>query len=329
MPKPFILSGIQPTGKLHIGNYLGALKNFVGLQNSNKYHVLFMVADLHALTEDYDPRQMPSQILDLVTDYLAAGLDPKRSIIFQQSQVPAHSELTWILNTITPVGELERMTQFKDKAARQAANVNAGLFDYPVLMAVDILLYSPKFVPVGDDQAQHLELTRTIARKFNNRFGKTFIEPKILLTHTPRVMSLKDPKKKMSKSEPVGCIFLDDSPEVIQDKLRSAVTDSGSAIFYDPENKPAISNLLEMYAAFSGREVSEVQAEFVSTSYSAFKIALADLIANHFAEFRKKKKLLLAKPAILKKVLAEGSAQANKIAEKKMREVKKRIGIAI
>jgi tryptophanyl-tRNA synthetase len=329
MPKPVILSGVQPTGRLHIGNYLGALKNYVDLQNSGKYQCVFMVADLHSLSEDYDPRQKPGHILGVASDFLAVGLDPERSIIFQQSKVPAHTELTWIFSTLTPMGELERMTQFKDKAARQSENINAGLFMYPVLQATDILLYSPKFVPVGDDQAQHLELTRTIARKFNNRFGKTFIEPKILLTHTPRVMSLKDPKKKMSKSEPVGCIFMDDSPEVIHEKLRSAVTDSGSAIFYDPENKPAISNLLEIYAAFSNREVSEVQAEFVSTSYSAFKIALADLISNHFAEFRKKKKLLMAKPALLKKLLAAGSEQANKIADKKMKEVKKRIGIAV
>lgn len=329
MPKPFILSGVQPTGRLHIGNYLGALKNFVELQNSNKYRCIFAVVDLHSLTEDYDPRQKPEQILGVAADFLAAGLDPERSIIFLQSKVPAHTELTWIFSTLTPMGELERMTQFKDKASRQSENINAGLFTYPVLQASDILLYSPKSIPVGDDQAQHLELTRTIARKFNNRFGKTFLEPKILLTHTPRVMSLKDPSKKMSKSEPVGCIFLDDSPEVIHDKLRSAVTDSGSAIFYDRENKPAISNLIEIYAAFSGEEISEVQAQFVSTSYSAFKIALADLIANHFTEFRKKKKLLMAKPRLLKKILAEGSEQANKIAEKKMREVRKRIGIAV
>lgn len=329
MAKPFILSGTQPTGRLHIGNYLGALKNYVDLQNSGKYQCVFMVADLHSLTEDYDPRQKPGQILAVVADFLAAGLDPKRSIIFQQSKVAAHTELTWIFSTLTPMGELERMTQFKDKSARQIENINAGLFMYPVLQATDILLYSPKFVPVGDDQAQHLELTRTIARKFNNRFGKTFMEPKILLTHTPRVMSLKDPSKKMSKSEPVGCIFLDDSPEVIHDKLRSAVTDSGSAIFYDSENKPAISNLIEIYAAFSNKEVSEVQAEFVSSSYSGFKLKLADLIADHFAEFRKKKKLLMAKPAMLKKILAEGSAQAEKIAEKKMREAKKRAGILV
>jgi tryptophanyl-tRNA synthetase len=324
-----LLSGIQPTGKLHLGNYLGALKNFVDLQNSGKYHGFFMIADLHALTEDYDPRQKPEHILDIAADFLAAGLDPKRSVLFVQSQVPAHTELTWIFSTVTPMGELGRMTQFKDKSARQEANVNAGLFIYPILMACDILLYSPKFVPVGDDQSQHMELTRAIARRFNSRFGKTFPEPKILLTRTPRVMSLKDPSKKMSKSQPDGCIFLDDSPQVIHDKLRRAVTDSGSAIFYDRENKPAISNLIEIYAAVSGKEVAEVQAEFVSASYSAFKLRLADLIADYFAEFREKKKLLLARPAALKKIFSAGSAQANKGAEKKMQEVRKRIGITI
>jgi tryptophanyl-tRNA synthetase len=329
MSKPPILSGIQPTGKLHIGNYLGALRNFVALQNSGKYRGIFMIADLHSLTEDFEPKQKTAQILDIAADFLATGLDPKRSVLFLQSRVPAHAELTWLLSTITPIGELERMTQFKDKAGRQEENLNAGLFIYPILQACDILLYSPKSVPVGNDQAQHLELTRSIARKFNSRFGKTFIEPQIMLTHTPRVMSLKDPSKKMSKSEPVGCIFLDDSPEVIHEKLKRAVTDSGSAIFYDHEHKPAISNLLEIYAAFSGQEIAEVQAEFVSASYAAFKLKLAELIAGHFAEFRKKKKLLMAKPAVLKKILAEGSAAANKVAEKKMKEVKKKIGIAL
>jgi tryptophanyl-tRNA synthetase len=329
MTKPSLLSGIQPTGKLHIGNYLGALKNFVDLQNSGKYRCYFMVADLHSLTEDFEPRRKGAQILDTIADFMAAGLDPKKSVLFLQSKIPAHSELTWLLATITPMGELERMTQFKDKAARQAENVNSGLFLYPILQAVDILLYNPKFVPVGDDQAQHLELTRTLARKFNSRFGKTFMEPQIMLTHTPRVMSLKDPSKKMSKSQPDGCIFLDDSPEIIHGKIKRAVTDSGSAIFYDQENKPAMSNLLEIYAALSGKEIAEVQTEFVSASYSAFKLRLADLISEHFAEFRKKKKLLLARPAVLKKMLSSGSIQAAKVANKKMQEVRKRIGLAI
>jgi tryptophanyl-tRNA synthetase len=327
MAKPTLLSGIQPTGRLHIGNYLGALKNFVDLQNSGKYRGLFTVVDLHSMTEDFDPKAKPAQILDIAADFLAAGLDPKKSVIFQQSHISAHTELTWILSTVTPMGDLSRMTQFKDKSEMQK-EVNAGLFFYPILMAADILLYSPKYVPVGDDQLQHLELTRTIARKFNSKFGKTFIEPQAMLTRTPRVMSLKDPKKKMSKSQPDGCIFLDDEPEVIHEKLKRAVTDSGSAIFYDVENKPAIANLLELYAAFSGKEIAEVQNEFASSAYSAFKLKLADLISDYFAEFRKKKKLLLAKPATIKKILALGAAEANKIADKKLKEAKKRVGIS-
>ena len=218
--KPVLVSGIQPSGRLHLGNYLGALKNFVDLQNSGKYECFFFIADLHSLTEEFNPKEKSKQILELTADFLAAGLDPKKSVIFQQSQVPAHSELAFILNTITPMGELERMTQYKDKSQRQPENINAGLFDYPVLMAADILLYDAKVVPTGDDQNQHLELTRTLARKFNSRFEKTLIEPKNLHTNTPRIMDLRVPGKKMSKSDPSGCLFIDDSPEEIETKYK-------------------------------------------------------------------------------------------------------------
>jgi tryptophanyl-tRNA synthetase len=320
---------MQPTGRLHIGNYLGALQNHVFLQNSGEYNCFFMVADLHSLTEPFDAKEKRVQILNLFADFLAAGLDPKRSTLFLQSLVPAHSELTWIFNTITPMGELERMTQFKDKAARQMANVNAGLFDYPVLMAVDILLYDPRFVPVGDDQVQHLELTRTIARKFNKQFGETFVEPKILLTKTPRVMSLKHPEKKMSKSEPDGCVFLDDSPEEIKTKIARAVTDSGTEIKYDPAHKPGLANLLEIYGAFTHMEPKLVADEFMGKSYSEFKHKLAVLIAGHFHEFREKKKKLMAKPSTLISLLKSGSKKANAVAEKKMAEVRKKVGIAL
>lgn len=327
--KPILVSGMQPSGRLHIGNYLGVLKNLVDLQNSGDYQCYFIIVDLHAITESFDPEEKRAQIIDLAANYLAAGLDPKKSVIFQQSQVPAHAELTWILNTITPMGELERMTQFKDKADRQKENVNAGLFDYPVLMVADILLYSPRVVPVGDDQAQHLELTRTLVRKFNAKFGQTFIEPKIVLTKTPRVMSLKDPMKKMSKSVPDGCLFLDDEPEEIKAKIARAVTDSGSEIAYDLERKPGLSNLLEIYAALQGREPKEVVKEFSGKSYSEFKKSLAELVEGHFAEFRTKKKILAAKPASIIKILNEGSKQAAKVADKKMEEVKENVGLAI
>jgi len=329
MAKPILVSGIQPSGRLHIGNYLGALKNFVDLQNSGDYDCYFFIADLHSLTEQYDPHEKQKQILNLMADFLAAGLDPKKSTIYLQSLIPAHSELAWIFNTITPMGELERMTQFKDKAERQAANVNVGLFDYPVLMAADILLYSPKFVPVGDDQMQHLELTRTIARKFNARFGNIFFEPKGLLTKTPRVMSLKNPEKKMSKSAPESCLFIDDSPDEIRAKIARATTDSGSEITYDRESKPGLSNLLELYGAFTHMDPQTVAKEFGDKNYAEFKSALSVLVSSYFREFRDTKKKLLAKPATLKKTLESGSKKAAKIAETKIADVKKKIGLAL
>lgn len=327
--KPVLVSGVQPSGRLHIGNYLGALRNFADLQDSEKYDCYFFLADLHSITEEYDVKEKREQIMNLMADFLTAGIDPKKSVVYQQSQIPAHSELAWILNTIAPLGELERMTQFKDKSSRQLANVNMGLFDYPVLMAADILLYDAAVVPVGEDQLQHLELTRTLARKFNVRFGEIFIEPKGLLTKTPRVMSLKDPAKKMSKSEPGGCLFLDDSPEEIKAKIARATTDSGSEITYDPAKKPGIANLLEIYAALSHMEPKMVVKEFAGENYSAFKKRLTELVAGHFAPFCAQKKALLAKPSILVNILKEGSARTAKIAEKKMKEVKKKVGLAI
>jgi tryptophanyl-tRNA synthetase len=327
MPKPALLSGIQPTGRLHIGNYLGALKNFVELQNSDKYQCYFFIADLHSLTEEFDPKQKQKQILGLTADYLAAGLDPKKSIIFQQARVPAHSELTWILNTITPMGEMERMTQFKDKSKRQQENINTGLFTYPILMAADIILYDAEFVPTGDDQDQHLELTRTVARKFNKRFGHTFKEPKNLHTVTPRVMSLIDPTKKMSKSQPESCLFIDDEPEAIKKKVARATTDSGSEITHDRKNKPGISNLIEIYSALSEKPITNIEKEFSGKTYSQFKNSLAELVADHFAGFRKNKKELMAKPEELKKVLQRGSEQAAEQASKKILEVKEKVGL--
>lgn len=380
--KPRLVSGIQPTGKLHLGNYLGALKNFVDLQNSGKYECYFFVADLHSLTEEFDPRTKREQILELTADFIAAGLNPstslragpRKSVIFQQSQVPAHSELAWILNTITPIGELRRMTQFKEKAnlsdqnrtyfkeklfpenikARPRepeaifAKTNVGLFDYPVLMAADVILYDAKFVPVGDDQIQHLELARTIARKFNTKFGKTFIEPQPILTPTSRIMSLGDPTKKMSKSQPSTCLFIDDSPKEIEAKIKRAVTDSGSEIKFNPAKKPAISNLLKIYSSLDHRSVGELERVFANKTYSEFKSSLAKLVVNHFASYRKKKKSLLAsakggyspvpskggsasggKPSTLVATLNSGSKTANQIASKKIALVKKKVALTL
>ena len=377
--KPILISGVQPTGKLHIGNYLGALKNFVDLQDSGKYQCYFFIADLHSLTEEFNPKEKQKQIFNLAADFLATGLDPKKSVIFQQSQIPAHSELMWILNTITPFGELFRMTQFKDKGRKareflinyelklgelvnnrrsdgerfssacskvesedkdktkemvgEAIDIseygfaNVGLFDYPVLMASDIIIYDAKFVPVGDDQDQHLEIARTLARKFNAKFGKTFIEPQGLHTNTPRVMSLANPEKKMSKSQPESCLFIDDSPEEIKNKIKKAVTDSGSEIKYDKKNKPAISNLLGIYSALSGETISKLENKFAGKNYSALKNDLTELVVDYFADFRKKKLALLKNPEKLSNVLTTGSKKAEKIANKKILEVKNKVGL--
>ena len=327
--KPVLFSGIQPSGRLHIGNYLGALKNFVDLQNSEKYQCYFFLVDLHSMTENFSAEEKQKQILNLAADFLAAGINPKKSVLALQSQVSAHSELSWILSTVTPIGELERMTQYKDKSARQMENVNVGLFTYPVLMAADILLYDTAVVPVGDDQLQHLELTRTLARKFNKRFGETFIEPKDLLTKTPRVMSLKDPSKKMSKSQPDGCLFLDDSPEDVARKIARAVTDSESNIVYDPAKRPGLANLIDIYAALTHMEPKTVAEEFGGKTYAQLKASLAEVFVAHFADFRAAKKEFLANPEHLARVLKAGSAQAAAIASAKMAGVKQKIGLAI
>ncbi|HUZ92519.1 MAG TPA: tryptophan--tRNA ligase [Candidatus Paceibacterota bacterium] len=329
--KPILVSGIQTTGRLHLGNYLGALKNFVDLQNSGAYECYFFLADLHSLTEQFDPKEKPKQVLELAADFLAAGLDPKKSVIFQQSQIPAHSELAWILGTIAPMGELKRMTQFKEKSERDKEDANVGLFYYPILMAADILLYDAKFVPVGDDQLQHLELARTLARKFNAKFGDTFTEPKPLLTQTPRVMNLAEPGRKMSKSRshPMNVVYVDDAPEDIKAKIARATTDSGSEVSYEPEKKPGLANLIDMYAALSGKEPKAVAEDFSGKKYSEFKAALAELVADHFAGFRERKKALLAKPETIEKAIAEGSKKAGKVANKKMADAKKKIGLAL
>ncbi len=328
MPKPALVSGVQPTGRMHLGNYLGALKNFVDLQDSGKYDCYYFLADLHSLTlESFDAKKKFEQILELTADFLALGLDPKKSVLFQQSQIPAHSELAWILSTITPIGELRRMTQYKDKSEGEKESANSGLLTYPTLMAADIILYDAKFVPVGEDQIQHLELTRTLARKFNKKFGPTFVEPQPILTPTARVMSLQDPVKKMSKSQPESCLFLDDEPDDIRKKVRRAVTDSGSEVRYDERNKLAISNLLDIYSAMTGHSIPNLEKKYAGKNYSEFKSDLAEVIAEHLAPYRERKKKLLAKKKDLAKVLAAGSALAAKRAEKKIVEVKKKVGL--
>lgn len=323
--KPRLVSGIQPTGKLHIGNYVGALKNFVALQDSGKYECFFFIADLHSMTEYFTPKEKIKQIEDVALSYLAAGLDPKKSTLFLQSDIPEHTELAWILNTITPFGELRRMTQFKDKSDTHPENINVGLFAYPVLMAADIILYDAHAVPVGEDQLQHTELTRTLARKFNARFGKTFHEPKPLLAEVPRLMSLDDPLKKMSKSRPAGCLFLDDSPDEIRNKIKRAVTDSGRDIVCDPVNKPAVSNLLLLYSSIAGIPISDLEKRYAEKGYAEFKADLAEIVVAALLPFQKKKKAL--KKNAVRKMLLAGGARAQKIAREKIKEVRKKTGI--
>ncbi|PIR96420.1 MAG: tryptophan--tRNA ligase [Candidatus Doudnabacteria bacterium CG10_big_fil_rev_8_21_14_0_10_42_18] len=325
MQKDVILSGIQPSGKLHIGNFLGALSNFVTLQNSGNYNCFFTIVDYHSISEDYDPKDKPGQILDLAANFLAAGIDPTKSTLFIQSHVPEHLELAWILNSITPVSELERMTQFKDKSQKQTKNINAALFNYPVLMAADILIYKATAVPAGVDQKQHLELTNALARKFNNRYGKTFSEIKPLWTKFPKVMDLKKPDKKMSKSDPAGCVFLDDSPEDIHAKLKKATTATESG------GKSAGEDNLMMLLEHFGKkdEIANFkdQQKNGSLKFSELKENLATRIADYFQEFREKKLQLLSNPAELTKILEEGSKKARGVATETLQEVKEKIGL--
>jgi len=320
-----IFSGIQPTGIIHIGNYLGAIKQWVELQK--KHDCVFSIVDLHAITIPYDVKQMQKNILSAAIDYLAAGLDPKKCIIFVQSHIKEHAELAWLLETITPIGELERMTQFKDKAQQHKESVNAGLFCYPVLMAADILLYKTDAVPVGQDQLQHVELARVLARKFNNKFGKTFPEPRAQLSKFgARLISLTDPTKKMSKTGDES-IALIDSPETIRQKIKTAITDSGKEVKFDEKNKPAISNLLTIYHLFSGKPISDLEGEYQGKGYAEFKKDLAEVIIKELAPFQKKRKELEKNPQLIQKILAEGQNKAQKIARETMREVKKKMGL--
>ncbi len=344
--KPRILSGIQPSGKLHIGNYLGALKNFVELQNSGKYDCYFFIADYHSITEDYESQRKREQILDLVLDFFAAGLDPERSTVFLQSAVSQHTELAWIFSSITPVSELERMTQYKDKSSRQAKNINVGLLTYPVLQAADVLLYKPYAVPVGRDQEQHLELTRKTVRWFNNRFGETFVEPKTLLTEVPKVMSLLDPEKKMSKS--LGdkhCVYLSDEPDVIEQKIKKAVaatdglykigiTDTASLTSQGerlgslhPEYRGGI-NLFRLLSIFDSNTADKILSG-KNYQYSAVKSELSAAIARTFENFRKNRKKLTANLQYLTDALETGGSKAQKIADSTLQEVKQKIGLKI
>ncbi len=322
-----ILSGIQPTGRLHIGNYLGAIKQWIELQESNE--CFFIIVDLHAITIDYDPKKIQKNILETAMDYLAAGINPKKSAIFVQSQIKEHSELSWLLQTITPMGELERMTQFKEKIGQNKKNINAGLFAYPILMASDILLYKTNKVPVGEDQLQHIELTRTLAKKFNNKFGEVFKIPQAKLSKTgARIMGLNNPNQKMSKSlGSQNYIALSDSPSLIRNKIKSAVTDSGKEIKYNLSKKPAISNLLTIYHLFSHQSIGQIEKRYKNKGYVDFKKDLSEIIVRSLEPFQEKRKKYEKNPKLVKKALIQGKAKAQKIASKTIEQVKTKMGL--
>lgn len=322
-----IFSGIQPTGRLHIGNYLGAIKQWVELQE--KGECIFCIVDLHALTVPYDPETLQESIKEKAIVYLAAGINPEKSTIFVQSKIPEHAELMWLLNTITPLGELGRMTQYKEKSKKFQENINAGLLNYPILMAADILLYQTDIVPVGEDQKQHVELARTIARKFNQKFGETFKVPEVKLSSSgARIMSLSNPAKKMSKTDsPESYIGIFDEPEEIKIKISGAVTDTGKNIKYDPKAKPGVSNLLTIYSAFSGKSVQEAEKKFKGKSYANFKKYLAELLINSLEPFRKKRKELLQREVYLKEILEQGRKRAQSIAVSTLENAKKKMGL--
>jgi tryptophanyl-tRNA synthetase len=322
-----IFSGVQPTGAIHIGNYLGALRQWVELQEKNE--CIFCIVDLHALTAPFDPKSLQDLILEKAIIYLAAGIDPEKSIIFVQSQVREHAELCWLLNTVTPVGDLTRMTQYKEKAKKFKANLNAGLLNYPILMAADILLYQTDLVPVGEDQKQHVELTRTIAKRFNQKFGQTFKIPEVKLPKTgARIMSLQQPTKKMSKTDkPESYLGLFDEPEEIKAKISKAVTDTGRVIKYNPKAKPGISNLLTIYSLFSGKSIKELEKKFKSKGYAEFKKSLTELLVNSLEPFRRKRKELLSREVYVKEILNAGAKRAKTIAQSTLEDAKKKMGL--
>lgn len=324
MTKNLIFSGMQPTGALHLGNYLGALKQWVELQN--RHQSIFCIVDYHAMTIPYRPKEMPKKIIELALDFLSAGLDPAKSIIFVQSHVPEHTELAWIFNTITPIGELYRMTQFKEKSEQHKQSVNAGLLTYPILQAADILLYKANLVPVGEDQVQHVELTRDIARRFNQTFGKTFPETKPLLTKTARIMSLADPTSKMSKSKgEKHYIALTDSEATIKQKVRSAVTDTAG-----DSKAPGVANLFTLLAEFGDSDTLQTlkdEHKRGALKYSTLKDEVAAAIIAHLKPIQEKRKDLEKDKNKIAAILLTGASEARQIARQTMAEVRKKIGV--
>lgn len=324
--KKTIFSGVQPSGKLTLGNYLGAIRNFGPLQE--EYNCLYCVVDMHAITVRQEPAKLRRQTLELLAQYIACGLDPEKCVLFIQSHVPAHAELAWVLNCFTMFGELSRMTQFKDKSRVHSDNVNAGLFDYPVLMAADILLYQADLVPVGVDQVQHVELTRNIAQRFNGIFPDTFHMPEAFVSKTgAKIMGLQEPAKKMSKSDenPNGYILLMDKPEDIMRKFKRAVTDSDSRVIR-AEDKPGVSNLITIYALATGKTPEQVELEFEGKGYGEFKPAVGEAVVELLRPIREKTEELLGNKDYLESVYRDGAQKAAALAQRTLSKVHRKVG---
>ena len=325
--KKTMFSGIQPSGDLHLGNYLGAIRNWVKL--ADEYNCYYCIVDEHSITVRQNPAELRRRSTAQLAQYIACGLDPKANTLFIQSHVHEHAELGWILNCYTMFGELSRMTQFKDKSAKNAENINGGLFTYPTLMAADILLYQAHYVPVGEDQKQHVELTRDIAVRFNNLYGETFVVPEPYIPKIgARIMSLSNPTSKMSKSDPQGCVFLMDSPEEIARKFKRAVTDSDSenCVRYAPEEKPGVANLMSIYSTVTGKTFGEIEQEFEGMGYGVFKPAVGDAVIETLRPIREEAQRIITDKAYLQEIYTEGAQKASYAARKTLRKVSKKIG---
>ena len=324
-PKKRMLSGIKPSGDLTLGSYLGAVKNWA--ERANDYDCFYFMADLHAITVRQNPADLRRRTLEQLAQYIACGLDPEKNTLFIQSHVHQHAELGWVLDCYAMFGELSRMTQFKAKAKQHADNITAGLFTYPVLMAADILLYQADLVPVGEDQRQHVELTRDIAQRFNGLYSDTFTLPEAFIPKMgARVMSLANPENKMSKSDPDGCVFMMDKPEDIMRKFKRAVTDCETAVKFDKENKAGISNLLTIYCAATGKTVAEAEGEFAGQGYGIFKPAVGEAVVELLRPLREESERIMKDKAYLESVYKEGAAHASYLANKTLSKVHRKIG---
>ena len=325
--RKILYSAVQPTNNLTIGNYIGAVKNWVDLQS--QYDCVFAIANMHAITVRQNPAELRKNTLALLALYIACGIDPDKCVLYLQSHVHEHAELTWVLNTFTYVGEMARMTQFKDKSSKHADNINMGIMDYPVLMAADILLYQTDVVPVGVDQRQHLEIARDIAARFNNAYSPTFTLPEgIYMRVGAKINDLLDPSKKMSKSaeNANGSIFMSDDRDTVIRKFKRAVTDSEACVRYDPENKPGVSNLLSVYSVFSGKSIADCEKQFEGMGYGGFKLAVGEVVADRLAPIQAEQARLLSDRAYLDGVLAKGAALASRRASATLDKVYRKIG---